>query len=220
MRKLTLFSTGLLAATGSSLAAPQVLAFPYHRSIGATSVYSETVIDVPAMTKALARAEALRAASNLGLPPSGKRIFLTNGGWRWHLLALQNSGSYALTRPISDFVSDAVIVNRRAFAEDALWSEGQTDGQRTLSGTIAHEQAHIAVRRTVGLVRSLTAPEWLNEGVADFVAQESRLTAAQVEHLKSKGQSHRAIVYFEGRRRVAAALAANGHSLTKLYEGR
>ena len=85
-RPLTLL-LGLLAALwGSALAAPQLLAFSYRAEIGSTTVYSEAPLRAGEMRAVLERAERLARRTGIS-DPAGTRLFLTDGGWRWSLLA-------------------------------------------------------------------------------------------------------------------------------------
>jgi hypothetical protein len=197
----------------SIICAPQLLAFPYQAQVDATRVYAEVPINPVALRAVLARADARLATSPLYRAPVGTRIFLTDGGWRWRLLALNNSDALGLTRPVSDMVSDAVIIHQGDVASDQI---ATAYGARRLSGVIAHERTHIMVRRHVGLIGGVRLPTWISEGYADHIAGESTLNAAQAAALTARGDQGRALFYYNARRRVAAALAANGGDVDAL----
>jgi hypothetical protein len=201
---------------GSVVVAPQLLAFPHQMTIGATRVYAEAPIDRTAMARVLLRADTRVATSPLHDGPVGTRVFLTDGGWRWRVLALTTSDSVGFTRPLSDVVSDAVILNHSDVRGDSVSSRY---GTRSLSGVIAHERTHIMVRRHLGMVAGITLPRWISEGYADHVAGESTLSAAEVARLLAEGESHPAIFYYEARRRVETELAANGGDVDALLRG-
>lgn len=201
---------------GSVVVAPQLLAFPHVADVAGTRVYAEAPIDRAAVARVLARADARLMTSPLYGEPVGTRVFLTNGGWRWRLLALTTSGAVGFTRPWSDIVSDAVILNRSDVERDRVTS---VYGSRSVSGVIAHERTHIMVRRHLGLVGGVTLPRWISEGYADHVAGESTLSAERVAQLRAEGSDHPAIFYFEARRRVEAALATNGGDVEALLRG-
>jgi hypothetical protein len=198
---------------GSVVVAPQLLAFPYVATIGETRVYAERPIDRAAMTQVLARADARLAASPLFDAPVGTRVFLTDGGWRWRVLALTASDTVGFTRPMSDLVSDALILNRNDVARDRV---SGSYGTRSLSGVIAHERTHIMVRRHLGLIDGILLPRWISEGYADHVAGESTLGAERVADLRVEGSDHPAIFYYDARRRVQAELARNGGDVEAL----
>jgi hypothetical protein len=205
---------GVFASIGlwlaSIICAPQLLAFPHHADIGTTRVYAETPLDVAAMRMVLARADALLATSPIYREPVGTRVFLTDGRWRWRVLALTAGGSVGFTRPWSDLVSDAVILNRSDVASDT------TNSIRSLSGTIAHERTHIMVRRHLGLMAGVALPDWISEGYADHVAGEPDVNDPAVARLRATQPDHPVFFYIAARRRVEAALAANGGSVETL----
>jgi len=188
------------------IAAPEALAFPYAARVGGVAVRSEAPIDVTVLGPILTRADALVAASRLGDPVPQRRLFLTRGGWRWHLLSLTSHGAFALTRPLLD----TLVVNRNDPARDRVWNGRTVGGQRTLAGTIAHETTHIAVERHYGVLTAGMAPAWKSEGFADYVARESSLSRMDAETLRWRGEAPPALACYFARRRVAAILAGGG----------
>ncbi len=208
------FCLGLIGLLlGSAVVAPQLLAFPYQAQVGSTRVYAEAPLDLATLRPVLARADARVATSPLHDGPVGTRVFLTDGGWRWPVLALTTSCAVGFTRLWSDIVSDAVILNRSDLARDRVSSRY---GTRSISGVIAHERTHIMVRRHLGLVAGIRLPRWISEGYADHVAGESTLSAERVAELRADGSDHPAIFYYDARRRVEAVLAANGGDVDAL----
>lgn len=163
----------------------------------------------------LADANARTAASPLAHGDEPRRIFLTDGGWRWRVLALQAHYAFALTRALRE----DVIVNRTDFTADRV-NNGLGDGRtRTLAGIIAHEKCHGMERRHFGLLVDLTKPVWLREGYCDFVARESTLSDSEVATMRKTDPHHPALPYYEGRMKVTAILAANGGNVDKLFAG-
>jgi len=195
----------LVALLGTATAAPQLLAWPYSAEFGHTIVYSERPIPRQ-MRRVLARSDALVARSPLAEPGLERRLFLTDGGWRWDLLALTSRGAFALRRPYRD----AIIVNASDVAADRVENGAPVGGSRSLSGTIAHETSHILVADRLGEWRAFLLPGWKSEGYADYVAQESSLGDGDYARLRANGARREAMFYYEARRRVAAALARNG----------
>jgi hypothetical protein len=196
--RVLLAAVALLVAVG---VAPQLLAWPYSADFGATRVYSEAPIP-PEMRRVLARADALDAASPLADPRLARTIFLSDGGWRWDLLALTGYGAFGLRRPFRD----AIVVNASDIAADRVENGAPVGGARTLSGVIAHETAHILVAHHIGEWRALLLPGWKSEGYADYVARESSLSDAEYAQLRANGARREAMFYYEARRRVAEAL--------------
>jgi hypothetical protein len=198
----------------SPLFAPQLLAFPYRAESAIGPVWSERPIDQAALDRVAARSRALLAKSPIADSDEQRPIFLTAGGWRWLWLANSSAGGFALTRPITR----AVVVNDVDLAADRITNGAAMGRQRSLSAVLAHEFTHGVIRRRYGLVKSILAPQWLVEGYADHVAQESSLSAADVAKLEATGSSHPALVYYRGRKRVEALLAANGNDVDALFD--
>lgn len=197
----------------SPIAAPQLLAFPYHSSAGGQQIWSEERLPERQLNAVLDHSTTLVAQSPLARPPERRHIFLTRGGWRWTWLALQNRSTLAISRGIND----AIIINRSDLASDRMVNESRIARARTLSGIIAHETCHGTERRHFGADVDFTKPTWLREGYCDHVAQESGLSDEQAAALLARGESHRALVYCQGRRRVAAELQRNGGSVDALF---
>jgi hypothetical protein len=189
----------------STTFAPELLAWPYKVQRGRTVVYAERPIPAE-IERVLARADALLAQSPLDDRSMRRRIFLSEGGWRWRVAALTSAGAFGLRRPFRD----AILFNRSDIAADRVTNGREVGGARTLSGTIAHELTHILVARRLGEIRARMLPTWKQEGYADHVARESSLSAADYRALKAEGADHPALPYYEGRLKVAEALRANG----------
>lgn len=183
------------------ITAPQVLAFPHLAQVGAWTIRSEAPIP-SGITTVIGRAEALLAASPINRPQP-RSLFLTNGGWRWSVLALQSAGAFGLTRPINE----AIIINRNNVAADLVFNNRAIGSRRTLSGTVAHEAAHGLLRQRYGVLGTLLMPNWQVEGYCDHVAQESALDDATARLLIAASEDHPALVYWQGRKRVAALLS-------------
>lgn len=206
----------LIAYPTASVAMPQLLFFPYEAQIGSSRVYAEAPLDRGAMRRVLERADVRLATSPLADRKVGTRVFLTSGGWRWRFLSLGSGTSLGLTRPMSDLLADAVIVNRRAVSIDGGGPNGPIASRRRLSSVIAHERTHILLRHRLGWLRASTLPFWKSEGYADYVAGDSTLSADEAERLRAVGTKSPALAYYDARIRVTAALAANGGDVQKL----
>ena len=205
---------GLAAlAVVSPLVAPEVLAFPYQQDFGADRVWSVAPIPRERMAAILTASNARVAASPLAKGAEGRRIFLTDGGWRWRVLALQSDYAFGLTRALRE----DMILYRSDIATDTLHN-GLGDGRtRTLTGVIAHEKCHGMERRQFGFWIDLTKPVWLREGYCDYVARESTLTDAEVAVMRKSDPDHPALPYYEGRMKVTAILQANGGNVDALF---
>lgn len=197
---------GAIAVLASVLLyVPAALAFPHRAQIGVTTIYSVAPI-TPALDQHLARADALLAASPINEPGLARTIVLTDGGWRWRVMAFGHSGTVALRRPFAS----TLIFNRSDLARDRV------AGVRTLSGTIAHEMTHVLTARRYGEWRLIRMPAWKREGYADYVADETRAGGESEAQIRARDPDAPVLAYFEGRRRVAAELARNGGSVDRL----
>ncbi len=194
--------------------APQLLAFPYKQRIGTVTVYAERPIN-PRIGSELARAEGLLRASPIYTGPLDRSLFLTGGGWRWRLLAIQSPGAFAFRRPFSS----AIVFNRSDVAADRITNGRAIGGTRTLSGVIAHETTHMMIANHLGELRSAMLPTWQQEGYADHVAGESSLTDAEAARLRKTDPGAPALVYYDARQRVAAVLSAKRGSVDAFLAG-
>ena len=131
---------------------------------------------------------------------------LTDGGWRWRIMAIGYSGTPAFRRPFAA----TLIFNRSDLARDRV------GGARTLSGTIAHEMTHVLTARRYGEWRLIRMPRWKREGYADYVGGEAGLGRDDAARIRARDPDAPVLVYYEGRRRVAAELARNGGSVDRL----
>jgi hypothetical protein len=205
----------LLLLAAAVVYTPQLLAFPYKQRIGTVTVYAERPID-PRIGSELTRAESLLRTSPIYAGPLDRSLFLTDGGWRWRLLAIQSPGAFAFRRPFSS----AIVFNRSDVGEDRVTNGRAIGGTRTLSGVIAHETTHIMIANHLGELRSAMLPTWQSEGYADHVARESSLTDADAARLRKTDPGAASLVYYDISRWVAAVLGANSGSVDALFAGR
>lgn len=206
--------TALALSLAAPLVAPQLLVFPYRGETAIGPVWSERPVDPAALNRIASRSRELLAKSSIATSREQRPIFLTDGGWRWLWLANAGAGGFALTRPITR----AVVVNRADVGKDQVFNGAAIGGRRSLSAVLAHEFTHGTIRRRYGIFRTMLAPHWLIEGYADHVAQESSLTAADVTRLEARGETHPALAYYRGRKRVERVLHANGNNLDALFD--
>lgn len=202
----------MLALLVSVQTAPQLLAFPYKAQIGDWTIRSEQPIP-PAIGRVMARTDGLLAASPINRPQP-RSVFLTDGGWRWSVLALQSAGAFGLTRPLRE----AIIINRNDVAADLVFNGRAVAGRRSLSGTVAHEASHGLLRQRYGVIATLLMPTWQVEGYCDHVAQESTLEDALARRMIAAGDEHPALVYWQGRKRVEMLLAQSGGAVDAVMQ--
>lgn len=188
------------------LYAPAALAFPHYAEIGTTKVYSTELI-LPVLEQRIARADRLLAQSPLYEPGLRRTIVLTDGGWRWRVMALGYSDAVALRRPFSSLL----VFNRSDIATDRV-----SNAARSLSGTIAHESAHLLTARRFGELRLVRMPHWKREGYADYVAKEPSNAAGEEQRIRARWPDAPVLKYYDGRRRVAKALDVEGQTAEQL----
>jgi hypothetical protein len=184
--------------------APQILGFAYRAQAGTWDIRSEQPIS-PAIAAVVARSDALLVASPINRPQQ-RLVYLTEGGWRWKLLTLTDSGAFGLTRP----GIEAIIINRNDVTADRVTNGHAVGGRRSLSGTLAHEACHGLLRDRYGIIASLRMPTWQVEGYCDHVARETSLDDATARRLIAAGSNHPALIYWQGQRRMAVLLAEAG----------
>jgi len=202
-----LIALAVLAVPAAAMARPSLLPWGWHGQVGRFDVYAETP-PAPRLQDELARSAALLATSPIDDPALRPTLYLTDGGWRWHLLALSQGNAFAITRTMLG----GTVVNRSDAAADAVFARGY---RRTLSGVVAHETVHVLQYERLGFAGFARLPVWVKEGYADHVAQESTLSDADVARLRAQGRDDPAIFYHDARHRVADALA-HGESVDQL----
>jgi hypothetical protein len=212
-RALACALVALTSILASPLLAPKLLAFPHHASVGGNEVYSTSPIPEAELRAVLERSDGLLEQSPIAWGNEPRSIYLTDGGWRWRWLALSSAGAFGLTRSYNE----SVILNRHDLARDRIFNGMPMAGVRSLSGVIAHEKCHGAVRRHFGIIRAASFPQLLVEGYCDHVAKESSLSPANAAKLEANGDFHPALPYYHGRKQVEAALEANGGSVDRLF---
>ncbi|WP_242182417.1 hypothetical protein [Sphingomonas sp. CARO-RG-8B-R24-01] len=191
---------------------PEVLAFPHRQAIGDTIFYAEQPLPAT-MPALLARSDAMLRHSALYQPGYGRRIFLTDGGWRWRLLALSSSGAFAFSRPFGD----VIVVNRSDPTHDLVFNGQAIGGRRALSDVLAHERTHALIRARYGLLADLRYPAWLREGYCDVVSGGGSLSDAQAAALEAEHRAHPALLYYHGRKRVDALLRAAHGDVDRVF---
>lgn len=195
-----------IAVIITALYAPAALAFPHYAEIGTTKVYSTEPI-LPVLEQRIARADQLLATSPLYEPGLRRTIVLTDGGWRWRVMAPGYWGAVAIRRPFSSLL----IFDRSDIATDRV-----TNGARTLSGTIAHESVHLLTAHRFGELRLMRMPQWKREGYADYVAGEPSNAAGVEAEIRARSPDAPVLKYYEARRRVARALDEEGQTAEQL----
>jgi hypothetical protein len=108
----------------------------------------------------------------IALPHATQHTFLTDGGWRWSVLALTSRTAFAFSR--APF--ETIVVNRSDPLNDNAFRPAEVGGARSLTGTLAHEMTHAAIRAHFGPFADFRYPAWLREGYCDYVAGGGSIT--------------------------------------------
>jgi len=146
---------------------PQVV-FAYETSHGNFRVYSQRPLD-DGLVAVLDMAEAKLSASGIDDPRVATRIFISDSHGLYALLGLYvGRNSFAKSYPLIPI--DNVFINRSDVARDVVFRDVPKDRERSLSGVIAHEVAHLLVRERYGYLKNLTLPAWKLEGFGEYVA--------------------------------------------------
>lgn len=114
-------------------------------------------------------------------------------------------------------VALAIVINRSGPARDVVFNRAAIGGERSPSGVIAHERTHGLIRARYGLFADLQYPAWLREGYCDVVAGGGSVSDRDVALLDARHETSLALRYYEGGRRVEAALRANRGSVDALF---
>nr|WP_086491714.1 hypothetical protein [Novosphingobium panipatense] len=209
--RLGMALTVMAVLAAMPLFSPKLLAFPYRQQVGLHRVYSTQEIS-PALVNALHEADRrVAGSSGGGFRKPDQAVYLTDGGWRWKWLSLPSGGAFALTRP----VTDTIVVNR--LAGDKVYNGRSLGGVRGLAGVVAHEMTHGSIRAHFGFFADPLYPAMLREGYCDFVAGESTLSDAEARKLLAERASHPGLLYWQGHKRVAQAMAKPGADLDTVF---
>lgn len=146
---------------------PQAL-FAYSADHGKFRVYSREPIG-PEIEKILDAAETRLRTSPIYDAEDRRDLYLTGGFGMYAFLSHKAYDSLAHSVP---FV-DNVFINKTDIHAELVYVNRPQDNSRSLSDVIAHETAHLFVRKRYGTVPSMLMPTWKVEGYCEYVAGES-----------------------------------------------
>ena len=149
------------------LSFPQAL-FAYQTTHNNFKVYSREPLDrnIHAILDGVEAKLSASGINDKGLKP---RIFISNSHGLYAFLSLYvGRSSFAKGFPV--IPTDNVFINRSDVAGDLVFRDAQSNRERSLSGVIAHEVAHLLVREKFGYLKNLTLPTWKQEGYGEYVA--------------------------------------------------
>jgi hypothetical protein len=191
---------------------PQILFWPYRATIGSHEVYSEIPIG-PNLSTLIRSAENLQIRSSIRPLVKSQSIFLTGGGLRWKLIAMQSSGAFATTIPLVE----NIFINKASIDQNEIKTGRIVGGIRPLDRVLAHEMAHSLLRSHFGLTGMVTKPSWFTEGYCDYVADNSSLTAQDVANLRMSQSSHPALPYYKGRLKIESLIEREHQTVDQIF---
>lgn len=152
---------------------------------------------------------------------SGSEIF--DASLRFDVYLCPGEKSYAFFVPMSHNAFAAtypviqnIFINKSDIAGNEVHRNADRYNVRTLTGTIAHEAAHVLLENALGTIGYRMLPAWKNEGYCDLIAQESSIGERVGIDLLCQGSLDHD--YFLGRLRVAQ-LIAEGWSFKAIASG-
>lgn len=154
------------------LSFPQVL-FANEISHGNFKVYSREPLGQN-IYKVLDDANSKLAASALHDPSVRPKVFLTSSHGMYATLSLYVGGN-SFGKGFAMLPTSNIFINRSDVSKDLVYRRAADYSQRSLSGVLAHETAHLYIKKKLGYWRNLTTPVWKKEGYSEYVAGGSTL---------------------------------------------
>jgi hypothetical protein len=160
----------IVAAYLFTISFPQYL-FAHELSYRNFQVYSRQPLDEH-IYKVLDDAEVRLSKSTIYDPESRRRVFLTNSHGMYAFLSNKAFRSFANSVPMIN----NIIINKSDVTRDMVFLNRPEHNKRSLSGVVAHEVAHLFIRKKVGVLRASLMPTWKNEGYCEYVAGDITIT--------------------------------------------
>lgn len=148
---------------------PQAL-FAYSVDHGKFRVYSREPMR-PEIRKILDAAEERLKTSPIYDGGDRRDIYLTGSFGMYAFLSHKAYDAFANSVPFID----NVFINKTDVAADLVFIRRSYSNSRSLSGVIAHETAHLFIRKRYGTVPSIFLPTWKVEGYCEYVAGDSTI---------------------------------------------
>lgn len=138
---------------------------------GKFKVYSREPLG-PEIVTVLDAAEDRLRTSPIYDAETPRHIFLTNGFKMYTFLSHKAYNSFANSVP---WVNN-VFINKTKIPADRVIMNRAQNNSRSLSGVIAHETAHLFIRKRYGTASSILLPTWKVEGYCEYIARDSTIT--------------------------------------------
>ena len=182
VRRLVLYAVaGALAvalAFGGLIVWPTPL-FAFSLAAGRIVVSSDRPIPTAGAERVLRDCERLLERSPLVAEGPQYLLYVANEDWHHRL--------YFLPSPQAGGISYYYGIGGHSFLSGADFDAGRlvkwgyvTPPPRTLAYFCAHELTHVVTGEHIGLIAFIRLPEWVREGLADYVAIENRQSFEQL----------------------------------------
>lgn len=139
---------------------------------GRYQIYGIVDSEKAALDRIVAKADHLLLNHLGNLPSSVTLVFPAEGTYR--LFNPLSINAYASTN-----VANVIWFNRSDLSNDRTVSNVKPFYSRTVSGVLAHEVMHVAIRESFGISSRWKIPGWIQEGYCDFIARETSIPFLQ-----------------------------------------
>jgi hypothetical protein len=182
IKRALLWTCAALGCVTISLAAlifwPEPL-FAYSLQAGKIIVASDRPIPAVGGERFLHDCEGLLDRSPLKAERHEYRLYVTNARWPQRLFFLPHPDAWGLVYP--PYLGGNAFLSGADFNTGRVVHGGYIGAPpRTLAYLCAHELTHVIEAEHVGLRRRFLVPEWVWEGLADYVGIEHRETFEQL----------------------------------------
>jgi len=160
---------GMAAAYLVLLCFPQPL-FAYSANYGNLTIHSREPLP-PEIEAVVARANERLARVPFYNAERTRQIYLTGGSKMYALLSHKAYRSFANSVP---FINN-IMVNQTDVPSDRVVMNREIRNSRSLSGVIAHEITHLAMRERYGTIAAVMLPTWKNEGYCEYIAGDTTM---------------------------------------------
>jgi hypothetical protein len=204
------------AAVGVSylllLVFPQVL-FAYSTERGNFHVYAREPIG-DEINSVLEKAEEKLKNSPIYDAEVRRDIYLTGGHGMYALLSHKAYKSFANSVP---YINN-IFINKTDVAADRVIMNREFSNTRSLSGVIAHETAHLFIRKRYGTITASLMPTWKNEGYCEYIAGDTTITLEEgIRRWRENPQDDTNYGYIKFQLMVQHLLEREGVSVDELF---
>jgi len=169
----------ILLLTFAGLIAWPMPLFGFSLAAGKIVVASDRPIPAVGGDRLLRDCGRLLQRSPLAAESRQYHLYVANDDWRHRLYFLPNPQAGGLTYYYG--LGGAAFLSGADFDSGRLVKSGYvTPPPRTLAYFCAHELTHIVTGEHLGVIGLLRLPEWVREGLADYVAIENRQSFEQL----------------------------------------